>query len=115
MLRPRLPKPVVQKFESPAQAVGYRSGAVVNAAGFSHPLRRWVTLPELIPLPMLAPEARLALTGEVPAPRKALPPLESKTENGSDDWKLVTPLTDHPLAAARVNPVERAKNGSSYT
>src|ERR1700734_1907010 len=106
MLRPRLPKPVVQKFESPAQAVGYRSGAVVNAAGFSHPLRRCVTLPELIPLPMLAPEARLALTGEVPAPRKALPPLESKTENGRDDCRLVTPLTDQSPSALCTKPCE---------
>jgi hypothetical protein len=77
---------------------------VVNAAGFNHPLSRCVTLPWLLPSAMVAPEARLALTGDVPAPRKALPPLESRTEKGREDWKLVTPLIDHPPSAARANP-----------
>ena len=58
---------------------------MVKAAGFNHPFKRLVTLPELMPLAMVAPEARLAPTGEVPAPRKALPPFESRIENGRDD------------------------------
>src|ERR1017187_6813484 len=113
MLRPRLPKPVVQKSALVAHCAGYSKGAVVKAAGLSHPLRRCEMLPELIPLPMVAPEARLALTGDVPAPRKALPPLESKTENGREFWKLVTPLTAHSPSAACLKPVVWPKNGSS--
>src|SRR5208282_2771155 len=113
MLRPRSPNPVVQKSALVAHCVGYSCGAVVNAPGFSHPLRRCEMLPELMPVPMLAPEARLAATGDVPAPRKALPPLESRTENGREFWKLVTPLTAHSPSAACLKPVVWAKNGRS--
>src|SRR6202034_1951128 len=96
-----------------AHCVGYSKGAVVKVSGFSHPLRRCETLPELMPLPMVSPGARLAATGDVPAPRKALPPLESKTEKGKEFWKLVTPLTDHPVSAVRRKPAACANNGRS--
>ena len=38
--------------------------------------------------------------GVLPAPRKAVPALESKIEKVDPDWKMVTPLNDHPPKSA---------------
>src|ERR1700688_1469873 len=104
MLRPRFPKLVTQKLELGGAAVagtlglqraGYKSGAVVNAAGFRYPSIRVPMLPVLEALARVLPAANcpLSVPGVKPAPRNAVPAPESVTEKGEPDWKMLMPLT----------------------
>ncbi len=74
------------------------------------PIPPWVK-----PLERVAPEAKLALStpGDDPAPRNAVPALESRTENGVPDCTMVMPLTAHPASNVRVSPWEPEKKGRS--
>ena len=94
MLRPRSPKPVVQKLGSRDAMRRIQQRRWREAAGFKYPLARVLNTAAGQPLAIVAPGARLApSSGVLPGPRNAVPAPESRIENGKPDWKMETPLT----------------------
>src|SRR5258708_9041154 len=69
--------------------------------------------PLVAALPRVDPEAMLPerVPGVNPAPRNAVPAMESVTENGVPDWKMLMPLMAQSRSNAALAPVVSRKNG----